>query len=416
MKRYRLKNFDTELLAFAVETSVFGELKITVEDANTELRHVMPMPLVADPTSAEGLKSWIESRVVPKNRAFVDELFRAVGLEDTSPIGVIDYSMGLSVNDSFWVVPDGFSGTWEQYNLFENDLDEALSLVAYTGHTSSQRHDAGLSTEWTVDGQFPKAWRRVNGELRLYKAGTEGAANTGMEPYSEFFAAQLADALGIPHVDYRLDVWKGKLASVCPLMHDSRTSLVPFWAATRVAKYPDTLAISRTLGSGVFNAVRDMYLFDALICNTDRHASNFGFLRDSATGQMTGLAPLFDHNVSLFRFDMEGDYSLWPQRGAELRPANVALTFDRLAEQLMGERQRALLRKLVDFRFVNDAEHPVDEKRLHALNNYIHQRILQFLAMKPVDERLLRRMIDKHCGETGVNFDSSPILHLAKMR
>lgn len=46
-----------------------------------------------------------------------------------------------------------------------------LSLVAYTGVTSSQKRKLGLSAEWTTNGSYPKAWRRVDGELRLYKAG-----------------------------------------------------------------------------------------------------------------------------------------------------------------------------------------------------------------------------------------------------
>ncbi|MEY8389594.1 hypothetical protein AALC17_20470, partial [Oscillospiraceae bacterium 38-13] len=34
------------------------------------------------------------------------------------------------LNDSFWVVPKGFTGTFAQYNLYENRFSEILSLVA----------------------------------------------------------------------------------------------------------------------------------------------------------------------------------------------------------------------------------------------------------------------------------------------
>ena len=40
---------------------------------------------------------------------------------------------GLSLNDSYWVVPSDFSGTFKEYNLYENRFSEVLSLVAYTG-------------------------------------------------------------------------------------------------------------------------------------------------------------------------------------------------------------------------------------------------------------------------------------------
>jgi len=79
------------------------------------------------------------------------------GITDDSTLGVLDVCLGLSANDAYWVTPAEFNGTWANYNLFENDLDEALTLVAYTGFTTSQKHKAGLSTEWTTSGQLPKA-------------------------------------------------------------------------------------------------------------------------------------------------------------------------------------------------------------------------------------------------------------------
>ena len=45
---------------------------------------------------------------------------------------------------------------------------------------------------------LPKAWRFIEGEgIYLYKGGTFGAANTGNEPYSEFYASQVAQAIDV---------------------------------------------------------------------------------------------------------------------------------------------------------------------------------------------------------------------------
>lgn len=164
------------------------------------------------------------------------------GLTPGDTMGIIDVCLGLSINDAYWVVPEGFAGTFAAYNLFDNELDEALALTAYTGYPSTQHRRAGLSTEWTTDGQYPKTWRRIDDALLLFKAGTEGYANSGMEPYSEFFAAQAAEAFGIPPVDYDLEKWLGKLASVCPLIHDKDTAFVPFWPATGQSRFPANLA------------------------------------------------------------------------------------------------------------------------------------------------------------------------------
>ena len=73
------------------------------------------------------------------------------------------------------------------------------------------------SPEFTTNGMLPKCWRRVSGKVYLYKGGTEGASNTGFEAYSEFYAAQVAQAMGINAIPYNLSKWKGRLCSTCEL-------------------------------------------------------------------------------------------------------------------------------------------------------------------------------------------------------
>ena len=63
-------------------------------------------------------------------------------IDDTK--GIIDVCKGLSLNDSYWVVPQGFTGTFAQYNLYENRFSEILSLVAYTGIGQSDAADRSM--------------------------------------------------------------------------------------------------------------------------------------------------------------------------------------------------------------------------------------------------------------------------------
>lgn len=44
----------------------------------------------------------------------------------------------------------------------------------------------------------------------------------------------------------------------------------------------------------------DMIFLDSLLINPDRHTNNYGFLRDSNTGEFIGLGPIFDNNLALF--------------------------------------------------------------------------------------------------------------------
>lgn len=53
------------------------------------------------------------------------------------------------------------------------------------------------------------------------------------------------------------------------------------------------------LDERVAKAFVQMSFFDALLFNMDRHEQNYGVLRDVATGEILGMAPLFDHNIAL---------------------------------------------------------------------------------------------------------------------
>ena len=72
-----------------------------------------------------------------------------------------------------------------------------------------------------------KCWRRENGVVRLYKGGTEGASNAGNEPYSEYYAAQIAQLLGINAIPYGLSKWKNTLCSTCALFTSKDLSYSP---------------------------------------------------------------------------------------------------------------------------------------------------------------------------------------------
>lgn len=61
----------------------------------------------------------------------------------------------------------------------------------------------------------------------LYKGGTDGGYNTGAEPYCEYYAAQVAAAMGIDAIPYGLSQWKGRLCSTCELFTDIDHAYMP---------------------------------------------------------------------------------------------------------------------------------------------------------------------------------------------
>ena len=143
---------------------------------NEEQAHLLPLDMER---TGEGVIHWLERRVIPKNRTFVDEILKTLGLSHNDTKGIIDVCKGLSLNDSYWVVRSGFEGKFSQYNLYERPFPERLASIAFTGHGHG-RNSSAISPELTTGGMLPKAWRYVDHDgIYLYKGGTTGASNTG---------------------------------------------------------------------------------------------------------------------------------------------------------------------------------------------------------------------------------------------
>lgn len=178
------------------------------------------------PTEA-GLESWIRRRNIPKNRAFAGSFLAKSGLSANRPLGIISVSKGLSLTDSYWITEEGFEGTFEEYNLYENRFSRLLGNIAFTGYGSSVRSGFASSPEFTTNGMLPKCWCRVGGKIELYKGGTSGTSNTGFEPYLDFYAYQIAVAMGIKAVPYGLSKWNGILCLTCVLFTSKEFSFMP---------------------------------------------------------------------------------------------------------------------------------------------------------------------------------------------
>ena len=153
-----------------------------------------------------------------------------------------------------------------------------------------------------------KAWRFLPGDgIYLYKGGTEGAANAGREPYSEFYACQIAERMGLYAVHYDLENWKDILASKCRLFTDIDTSYVSIGRLVKSGSIQACLDFYEGIGKDAAEELKSMLVFDAVIYNEDRHFGNFGILRDNHSGRIIGPAPIFDNGLSLFNYAMPDD-------------------------------------------------------------------------------------------------------------
>ena len=287
-----LRHRDRELLRFEwVEPQ--GVRVVSVNEAE---RRFLPLEMHGV-ANDETLWTWLTRRTVPRNRRNIEELMARIGLSSRNVKGIIELCRGLSLNDVYWVVPDDCEDSWKDFNLYENDFSNAIAQMAFSGVGPDFREQWTSSPEFTTNGMLAKCWRRIDGNVLLYKSGMEGASNTGFEPYSEFYASQIAEAMGLGHVAYGLSRFKGRLCSTCPLFTSDRYGYVP---AGRVMSRDEALADPR---------FADIFFFDAVIFNTDRHMGNFGYLVDNDTNEIVGAAPIFDNGYGLFSLalDRRGD-------------------------------------------------------------------------------------------------------------
>ena len=93
------------------------------------------------------------------------------------------------MNDSYWVVQEDCKDLFKDTNLYHNSFNTNIASIAFTGYGSYTRTSFRSSPEFTTNGMLAKSWRRRKNNILLYKSGTEGFANSGLEPYSEYYAS-----------------------------------------------------------------------------------------------------------------------------------------------------------------------------------------------------------------------------------
>ena len=369
---YFLKQFDKPLLKFSATTDT-SEPEIQILWIDEENRSLLPLDLTLTP---EGLSRWLRRRTIPKNRAYVHNLLAKCGLNLNRPLSIINICKGLSLNDCYWVVQEDNDDIFEKVNLYDNPFSNVLAELAFTGYGSSLRSSLFSSPEFTTNGMLRKCWRRISGKVYLYKGGTEGASNTGFEPYSEFYAAQIAAAMGVRAIPYGLSCWKGVLCSTCELFTSKEYSYIPVGHLVTKGGMNAVKAYYESLGPEFTAALREMLVFDAVICNVDRHFGNFGVMVNNRTNTVVSPAPLFDHGNSLFNF---AGMDAWTSDAAleeyiETLAPSVYDDFLGTAKSVLTPELREKLRHLLTFRFKKHPRYNLPAKRLRMIEKQIQKR------------------------------------------
>ena len=196
---YILKNKNIPILTFNLEeiqkpsfSSYISSFDL--KNVNILRQDLLPKNFIKVIPDKKLLKEWITNRQAPKNRKNINTLInyeiQRLQLNDNNFMNFIDISYGLSLNDSYWIVPDnGKEYKWEDYNLYQNKFSERLALIAF-GEKNISSSDLFLketSPEYTTGGMLAKCWTTLNNELVLLKKSSE---NYKIEALAEFYSCR----------------------------------------------------------------------------------------------------------------------------------------------------------------------------------------------------------------------------------
>ena len=358
---YILLNKDAEIMTFSCTRTEFDEPVFTENKWFSELR----------PIGYRGLEIFLERRKAPKHRKHIEALLERYGCADLE--GFLQVTHALSLNDTFWIKRVESDLAWNDISLYRNEFNELISEAAFDG-TISETDLSSTSPEFGTDGHYAKCWMREDDEIYLYKSGS---SLHEIEPLSEYLASQLAAIVCPDAVSYDLAFHHGRLVSKCALFTTEQVGLAKAAAVFGGEQtMPALLDYFAAIGSG--DSFRRMCVLDALIYNPDRHYGNFGVLFDTDTMRPLGMAPVFDHNLSLFP-QLDEEQLRHPDWYLQKCRPRLGRDFVRNAKGLLTPEIRTELKELRDFRF---QQHPIisaSQERLDLLSSLVNRQVKRIL-------------------------------------
>lgn len=393
--QYVLKNKDKVVLEFEVETIKHIERGVEISKdmiKNIQLFNISLAPINLDINNpSESLESFIKHRKAPSHRQYVQKIIASYSRGEERLMDYIDVSFGLSLNDSYWIIPSDKDYKWRDFNLYQHAFNEALELIAF-GIGISKISGITLSPEYTTNGMLKKCWHKENNKIFLYKGGSpesdDGEEYGGKEAYSEYYMTQIAEIMEFEHINYDLKMFHNQLVSTCPIFTNENEGYIPIFylleKKDRKLKGVDLVDKLEVIYDK--DKLEDLFLFDALICNIDRHLGNFGMIVDNNTRKILRPAPIFDNGCSilnlLYKSDLQDIASVLLSQKSYLE-----FNFNRQLKTFAQQRHIPNLEKLSNFTFTRHKEFNLSEKWLKPIESNIQQRAK--MALRFIEEKYI---------------------------
>lgn len=315
---YLLMNKDREVARFSITDSGFGNTYSFQKHTEEHL-----------PIGFDYIEAWLDNRKASKHNTHLRQIMKDCGCDRTE--GFIKVTHAASINDTFWIKEEQEDVHWQDVSFYCNEFNEVISKLAFEGIGLYGIKLSNTSPELSTDGSFRKCWMREEDGIYLYKRGSSGARNAGLEPYCEILGAELAGKLLSEAVSYALINMHGEPASKCRLFTSEQYGYVPAARFKINHSSPnDLMQFYSKMGSE--DAFRRMIVIDSLTFNVDRHAGNHGVLVDNDTLQPFTMAPVFDMNMSMLPY-VEQEEFLDIGRKMEQYGPRIGEDFTRMGQQ-----------------------------------------------------------------------------------
>ena len=253
--------------------------------------------------SRKMLNDWWTGRSIPANRSGLKDNLGKLGVSSAAQLP--DKSYGLSLSGQYWICPHNSDMEWSKINFFENEFSKDVGEILFGQKRSSRGKISLVSPDNTSDGWLKKKWIIAESKRYLVKGGS-GVFE--QEPFNEAIASALMERLNISHVEYSLIFEKNAPYSVCEDFITAETDLIPAWQIFKTQEKQSSMSdfdhfqicCEKAGIGGLRNFLDKMLTVDYIIANTDRHYGNFGAVRNAATLEWLGFAPIYDSGTSLW--------------------------------------------------------------------------------------------------------------------
>ncbi len=234
---------------------------------------------------------WLESRAIDSHRANSRLLKKALRLTEKDDISTVIHVNGATVTDNYWIREEGSELKYEDVRFTDDYFSNLALKGTYDSFNRAANSKRSRTPELTNVGSFEKCWKLKKGKWWMYKKANHD------EAFSELFVYELGKALNMNMATYE----RGDKCIRTLDFTDAAT--VNFEPASAFMgdneDYTDVIEALKKLCPEAIPDYIKLVFMDTVVANPDRHTNNFGLLRDTATGELIGLAPNYDNNMAL---------------------------------------------------------------------------------------------------------------------